>query len=203
MSINLYSSYSDEQLLMSLRNNDSQAFGAIYTRNYRDVYRYLLVLVKVPEKAEDLTHEVFLKIWESWERLTIERNLKSYLLRTAHNKAIDLMRKTATETTLLEQLLQHYKETTITESFNEAVQQQYDALVEEALNSLTPQRKKIYEMSKKEKKSYEEIARELNISSNTVKTHIYQIGTLLRNFIHEKIQFYIFLILALKLFVKN
>src|SRR5262245_56119873 len=140
---------------MSLRNNDSQAFGAIYNRNYRDVYRYLLVLVKVSEIAEDITHEVFLKVWELRNRLTIERSRKSYLLRADHNKAIDTMRKTATETTLMKQLLHYYKEAAVTENFSEAVQQQYDALVEEALNSLTPQRKKIYEMSKKEKKSYE------------------------------------------------
>lgn len=195
MSTGSYATYSDDQLLSGLRNDDSQAFGAIYSRHYRDVYSYLLVLAKVPEVAEDLTHEVFLKIWEYRARLHIERSLKSYLLRTAHNKAIDLMRKIAAETTLMDQLLHHYKATAVTEIVSKSVQYQFDALVEEALGSLTPQRRKIYEMARKEKKSYGEIARELNISPNTVKTHIYQTGAILKTFILEKIQLHILIIL--------
>ena len=108
-----------------------------------------------------------------------------------------MMRKMASETTLMEQLLHHYKTNSSTESITEADRQQFVELVQEALNSLTPQRKKIYEMAKKEKKSHEEIARELNISPNTVKTHMYQTMGLLKEFILEKIHIYIFLALIL------
>lgn len=199
MDIQPYSTYTDDQLLLSLRNDDNLAFGAIYNRYYQDVYRYLLILVKVPEIAEDLTHEVFLKIWEVRNQLTIERSFKGYLLRVSHNKAIDMHRKTAAETTLMDQLLHHYKANATAEYFSETDLKRFDALVEEALRSLTPQRRKIYELSRKEKKSYDEIARELNISRNTVKAHVSQTLALLREFILERAAFSLIMFVIKKL----
>lgn len=199
MDIQSYSSYTDQQLLTSLRNDDNLAFGAIYNRYYKDVYRYLLVLVKVSEIAEDLTHEVFLKIWDVRAQLKIERSFKSYLLRVSHNKAIDMHRKTAAEGTFMDQLLHHYKATSTVEYFSQAELKRFDTLVEEALDSLTPQRRKIYEMSRKEKKSYEEIAQELNISRNTVKAHISQTLSILRDFILERASFSLILLFIKKL----
>jgi RNA polymerase sigma-70 factor (family 1) len=194
-----YSTYTDEQLLIALRNDDSLAFAAIYDRYYRDVYRYLLILVKASEIAEDLTQEVFIKLWDFRNQLKIERSFKSYLLRISHNKAVDMHRKIAAETTLMDQLLRHYQATATNDNFNTTDLKRFDSLVEEALDSLTPQRRKVYEMSKKEKKSYDEIARELHISRNTVKVHIYQTLALLRDFILEKGQFSVILLLIKKL----
>lgn len=77
------------------------AFAAIYKRYYQDVYRYLLILVKVPEIAEDLTHEVFLRIWDRRNQMQIEHSFKSYLLRISHNKAVDMFRKAAAETSYI------------------------------------------------------------------------------------------------------
>jgi RNA polymerase sigma-70 factor (ECF subfamily) len=47
-----------------------------------------------------------------------------------------------------------------------------EIIKEEALELLTPRRRQIFEMSRNEGKSYKEIARELNISSNTVRNHM-------------------------------
>jgi RNA polymerase sigma-70 factor (ECF subfamily) len=199
MGIDSYSTYTDEQLLISLRNDDSLAYAAIYSRYYKEVYQYLLIIVKAPEMAEDLTHEVFLKIWDVRSQLKIDRSFKNYLLRTAHNKAIDMTRKIATESNLLDQLLYHYKVSSVSEGFSQEDLKRFDSLVEEALRKRTPQRRKIYEMSKKEKKSYEEIAQELNISRNTVKAHISQTLALLRTFILERVQLSVILLLIKKL----
>jgi RNA polymerase sigma-70 factor (family 1) len=199
MDIKSSSACTDEQLLMSLRNDDSVAFGAIYDRYYQDVYRYLLILVKVPEMAEDVTHEVFLKIWQVRHQLEIQQSFRSYLLRVGHNKAIDMNRKIAAESSLMNQLLYHYKANSIADNFSEADLKGFNSLIEEALRSITPQRRKVFEMSKKEEKSYEEIAQELNISQNTVKVHMSRTLALLRNFILERIQYSVILVLIKKL----
>lgn len=198
MELTTYSTYTDEQLLAALKKDDSQAFGSIYSRYYPDVHRYLLVLVKVPELAEDLTHEVFIRIWESRQTINITRSFKSYLLRSAHNKAIDFIRKNAAEARFLDQLLHHYKTTAPDENFTPADHQRLDVLVEEALASLTPKRRQVYELSRKEKKSYAEIAQELNISINTVKVHISETLALLREFILDKGEITLVLLLLIR-----
>jgi RNA polymerase sigma factor (sigma-70 family) len=153
----------------------------------------------VPEMAEDLTHEVFLKIWEVRHQLHIERSFKSYLFRVSHNKAVDMHRKIAADNRLMDQLAQHYNASALEDLFSQEDLQQFNALLEQALVSLSPQRRKIYEMSKKEKKSYEQIAQELNISKNTVKAHISQTLALLKEFILEKGQFILVLFIIKKL----
>jgi RNA polymerase sigma factor (sigma-70 family) len=154
----------------------------------------------VPEMAEDLTHEVFLKIWEVRHQLHIERSFKSYLFRVSHNKAIDMHRKIAADNRLMDQLAQHYNAGALEEDlFSQEDLQRFNALFEEALASLSPRRRRIYEMSKKEKKSYEQIGLELNISRNTVKGHISQTLALLKEFILEKGQFALVLFIIKKM----
>ena len=86
------------------------------------------------------------------------------------------------------------------EPFTQEELLRYDKLVGEALNSLSPQRRKIYELCKIDNKTYDEVARELNISSNTVKTHIKQTLALLRTYIRKNADVRILIILVGTLF---
>jgi RNA polymerase sigma-70 factor (family 1) len=195
----LYTTSSDEELLILLRDDDKLAFSEIYDRYYKYVYRYLCVLVKVPEIAEDLSHEAFLKIWEMRQQLKIDRSFKGYLFRLCHNKAVDMHQKIAKEQVLMDRVLQQYNRNPVVEQYSQKQLEQYDALVEEALDSLSPQRRKVFELCKKEKKSYEEVARELNISPNTVKAHMSTILSLLRSFILERREFFLYFLFVMRM----
>jgi RNA polymerase sigma-70 factor (family 1) len=199
MDNNLYATSTDEELLILLRNDDRLAFTAIYDRYNKDVYRYLYILVKVPEIAEDLSHESFLKIWELRHKLKIESSFKGYLFRLCHNKAVDMHQKIAREQALMDRVLQQYQENPVVEEYSQKQLEQYDALVEEALDSLSPQRRKVFELCKKEKKSYEEVARELNISPNTVKAHMSMILSLLRSFILERRELFLYFLFVMRM----
>ncbi|HEY4287767.1 MAG TPA: sigma-70 family RNA polymerase sigma factor [Puia sp.] len=192
------STYTDEQLLAALRKDNSLALGVIYERYYRHVYHFLLTLVKAPDAAEDLTHEVFIKIWDIRRKLRIDRSFKSYLLKVGHSKAIDLLRKMAAEKNVRGQLF--YDSTPTGEGFTEADLNRFAALMDQALDSLTPQRRRLFELCKKQKKSYEEVAGELNISLNTVKAHMSQILALLRDFIFDRWQFSLLFVLLQNFF---
>jgi RNA polymerase sigma factor (sigma-70 family) len=159
----------------------------------------MLTIVKVPDLAEDLVQDVFIKIWDVRSRLEIKQNFRSYLFRVCHNSAVDMNKQIASNHRLFNQLLYHYQLTPELEHYSQAQLLNYDALVEEALNSLSPQRRKVYEMCKKEKKSYEEVARELNISPHTVKAHVTQTLSLLRSYISKNINIYILILLMQKI----
>jgi len=175
------------------------AFGELYDRYRQDVYRYALALVKIPELAEDVVHDVFVKIWEIRHRLEIKQTFRSYLFRVCHNRAIDINKEIAANRNLVDQLLYHYRASHDSEGkYSQEELQRYDELVEEALNSLTPQRRKVYDMCKKEKKSYEEVARELEISPNTVKAHVSQTLALLRQYIRQHVNLSIVIIFLQK-----
>lgn len=171
------------------------AFAELYSRYSHETYNYILTLVKVPDLAEDLVQDVFIKIWDVRERLEIKQNFRSYLFRICHNSAVDMNKKIASSRQLFNQLVYHYQVIPDLEHYSQEELLRYDSLVEEALNSLSPQRRRIYELCRKEKKSYEEVASELGISPNTVKAHVTQTLSLLRSYIskHTKLPLLILL----------
>ena len=200
MGINSYSTYSDSELLVFLRDGDKLAFAEFYNRYHKPVYRYLISLVKVPEIAEDLVHEIFLKLWDIRLKLEIKENFKGYLFWMCHNKAADTTKKLAGERILKNQLLHYYQTLSTVETHTLEQLQRYDNLIEEALNSLSPQRRKVYELCKKQGKSYQEAANELQISTHTVKEHMSYALSALRDFLRQNGEFSFACIVMAQLF---
>lgn len=184
---------------MLLCKDNTLAFAELYGRYRHEIYRYILTLVKVPDIAEDLVQDVFVKIWDVRMRLEIKQNFRSYLFRVCHNSAVDMNKQIASNRRLFDRLLYHYQATPDPEHYSQEALLHYDALVEKALNSLSPQRRRIYEMCKKEKKSYEEVASELGISPHTVKAHITQTLSLLRSYIAKHSNLSILILLVQKI----
>jgi RNA polymerase sigma-70 factor (ECF subfamily) len=85
---------SDQELVARVTTGDSSALDEIYLRHSRPVYSLVLHIVRDPGIAEDVTQEVFLKLWRQSESYNPARGaLGSWLLSVAHNRAIDLMRR--------------------------------------------------------------------------------------------------------------
>lgn len=163
---------SEEELIKLLQKGDKSAFTEIYDRFHKPVYRYLLSMVKVDQYAEDLVHEIFLKLWEIREKLHIKAEFSSYLFRICHNKAVDATRKIAKDRLLKSELLRNYDELTTDQHHSLEELHRFDQLVEQAIDTLPPQRKRVYELCKRGGKSYREVGLELGIAPNTVKDHM-------------------------------
>jgi RNA polymerase sigma-70 factor (ECF subfamily) len=84
----------DQELVARVTTGDPSALDEIYQRHARPVYSLVLHIVRDPGTAEDVTQEVFLKLWRQSESYNPERGaLGSWLLSVAHNRAIDMMRR--------------------------------------------------------------------------------------------------------------
>jgi RNA polymerase sigma-70 factor (ECF subfamily) len=75
---------------------DDRSFERIYAEYVRPVYYAAYAVLKHREDAEDVAHDVFLT-WLGMEDAGQIRNIKDYLLRMAHNKALNLIRKRSRE----------------------------------------------------------------------------------------------------------
>ncbi|MEK7507932.1 MAG: sigma-70 family RNA polymerase sigma factor [Patescibacteria group bacterium] len=72
---------------------DSSAFGLLYDHYQPKIYRFALVKVSHREEAEDLTHQVFLKAWQSIESYQdLGFPFSSWLYRIARNHVVDYYR---------------------------------------------------------------------------------------------------------------
>lgn len=148
--------------------------------------------------AEDTVQDIFIRLWDARSRVNIEKNFRSYLFRACHNRACDINKEVAKNQNLLKELVRYYQPDSDTEEDLSEQAKDYVSLLKNALTELTPQRRRIYEMCKEEKKSYVEVAHELRISPNTVKNHMTQVLDILRKYFrrHSTVFWIIFILLG-------
>ena len=80
---------------------DAEAFGDLYQRYLKLIYKYIYYRVGEQDEAEDLTETVFLKVWETLPRFRVEQaSFKTWLYRIAHNLLVDRHRTRKTMVSL-------------------------------------------------------------------------------------------------------
>lgn len=82
--------------LRQLRGGSLEALETIFLDLRTPVFTVLFRLVRNRELAEDLTQEVFLRLWQSPPEENI-RNPRAWLFRVAHNLALDALRRPGAE----------------------------------------------------------------------------------------------------------
>lgn len=84
---------SDASLVVGLARYQQEALGELYRRHAGAVFGLARRLLADQAKAEEVTQEVFLRLWHQPERFDAERgSLRSYLLAQTHGRAVDLLR---------------------------------------------------------------------------------------------------------------
>jgi RNA polymerase sigma-70 factor (ECF subfamily) len=83
----------DQQLLAAAAAKDQAALGALYDRFSRLLYGIIVAVVRDTDDAEDLLQEVFVQIWRNAGSYQPSLGSpKTWLVRIAHNRAIDMLR---------------------------------------------------------------------------------------------------------------
>ncbi len=165
--------YDDEYCLSKIQEGDEHFFNLIFGKYRNQLFAYLFKVTKSKELAEEIVLDVFLKLWHGREAITEIQNFEAFLYRVAHNKAIDFFRAAKRSSALQQTLWDAMAEAPADDSAdNRLLFKNTDALIKEAINQLSPQRKKVFELRHYEDLSYAEIATNLNLSSNTVRNHL-------------------------------
>lgn len=164
-----------------IKNNDEEALERLYKSTFSTLVNYAHTMTFDYYMAEEAVQDVFLRIWQNRSVLTIRESFKSYIFRSVHNHTLNLKRQ---QRTLKESVNRPTSEELwqfITNNYelNETVieklyAEETDKMVKDVLKNLPDQCRKIFFMSRFEALTNEEIAHKLNLSQNTVKTHIYR-----------------------------
>lgn len=178
--------HTEQSLLDKLKAGKQEAFTELYQKYHRAIYAYLLDFVKSPQLAEDLVHEVFMKIWEIREKLHITASFSSYLYRISHNKAIDALKRIAADDVLRKEMLNWLDPHLLYADTAGDRVKHYEEMYETAIATLSPQRQKVFVLCREEGKTYDEAAAELGISRNTVKEHMVYANRFLRSYFMEQ-----------------
>jgi RNA polymerase sigma-70 factor (family 1) len=163
----------EDRYLQLFISGSEEAFDIIFKRYYEGLLNFAKVLIPYPtDEAEDIVAEMFCSLWHNRKQLTITNTLKAYLYTAVKNRVLDHFRK--------RKIIFHIPEDTDTAA---AGHQQPDHLlmykditvkIQHLINQLPPQMKLVFQLNRYEGFSYEEIAGLLNISVNSVKTHMFR-----------------------------
>ena len=180
--------YSDQLLVSELKNHNEKAFRSLFDLYYQDIYGYSMSLLKSKELAEENVQDVFLKVWLHRENLNLEQSFKSYLFTIARNQAFNLLNE-ATNDAILKEEIFYESQKSYDQGDYSIREADCKKLKKQAIKQLPPKRKKIFKMSRKEGKTYEEISQELGISVNTVKSQMSKALESIRQFfkVHDGI----------------
>jgi RNA polymerase sigma-70 factor (ECF subfamily) len=84
---------SDEELIKKYLKGDEKSLEVLIKRYLKPIYSFSFSFVLNQQDAEDLTQEIFLKMWRNLKKFKKEKNFKSWLFTIAKNTCFDFLRK--------------------------------------------------------------------------------------------------------------
>jgi RNA polymerase sigma-70 factor (ECF subfamily) len=154
----------------SSRSGDSSAFSYLFKKYYKPLYHFAGRFVKDIQIAEQISQSVFVDLWVKRQHLEIRSSFKSYLYQMTRNLSLNHLKK-AVKTIPLENA-QNFQEKAEKNPENILVEKEFQLAVHQAIEKLPAQCRQVYIMKRYDHLKSDEIARILNISVNTVKTHM-------------------------------
>jgi RNA polymerase sigma-70 factor (ECF subfamily) len=174
-----------EKLLAAIAEGDEAAFKVLFEMYREKLFRYMLKITKSTKIAEEIVLDVFLKLWMGRELLKEIKDLDAFLYRVAYNKAIDFFRMAARERKLKKVIHEKMENSSEKEADHRILDNEYQLIVEKAIAQLSPQRRLIFNLSRIEGLSHEEIAQQLQLSKNTVRNTIAETLKSIRHYLQQ------------------
>ncbi|WP_337941694.1 RNA polymerase sigma-70 factor [Parabacteroides sp.] len=158
----------DASYIKELVLGSHDAFKKLFMNYFPKVKYFVCHLIKSESIAEELAQDVFMKIWERREDLETIESFNSYVYRMAKNIALNYLRRKYLEDSYLEE----YEGETESTIEGDLYVREMELLEQLTVSRMPPKRKAIYEMSRKDGLTNDEIATRMGISKKTVENHL-------------------------------
>lgn len=171
---------SEQEALQKLKEGDEECFRHIYDQYQRRLYGIAFKYLKSKQMAEDAVHDVFIKLWNHRRELDENGSLKGFLFTSVKNHVLNMIRdrnrdvKKNQKYATLKPVKKNNTEAKIT-------LENYQRVFEAGLEELPKGKRKIFNMKMERDVSNKDIAQELDISVNTVKSQYYKASQFIKN----------------------
>ena len=157
--------------VQNIQPTDEQAFEKLFRAQYPTLCGYARKYVEDIDQAEEIVQEMFFNFWQKKEKVEINISLEAYLFRSVRNACLNYLKHL--------KIREEYRLAT-NDEIRKKEQEVHDHVValelreriENVIDQLPPERKKIFKMSRYEEMKYKEIAEKLNLSIKTVEVQM-------------------------------
>ena len=159
------------ELLYAIATGSQDAFCSLFKQLKDKVFSFALHFTHSSFIAEEITQEVFMKLWVSRVSLAEVKNIEAWIMTVTKNLCFNHLKKKAVE--LKTKIILAQKEAGFEMNVDDYVfYKDQLGILKLAMDQLSPQQRTIFRLNREEGLKNEEIARQLNITPNTVKTHM-------------------------------
>lgn len=163
--------FSDADLALLFMKGEDAAFNEIYDRYSKLLYLFAYNKLRDENEAMDVVHDVFVWILNNREKFVLKTSLSSYLYKSVLNKIFDIFRHQATIKKYIEQG-DHFIEIDSIETDYLIREKDIAEMIEQEIAAMPAKMREVYLLKFKHYLSSKEVAAQLNISENTVNTHL-------------------------------
>ena len=171
---------SDNLLAIRIRDDNKDAFKSLYDRYSRKLYYFSLKYLCNNDEAEELVQSVFINIWEHRGSLNESMSVKNYIYRSAVNYIYNYIKKKAVRMRFIESEIQK-GETLSNHTYEQVFFHDLERSVNAIVGTLPSQQQKIFQLSRYEGLTHEEIAKKLDLSVRTVENQVFRALKVIRN----------------------
>ena len=171
--MDLTNKITDQDLVTRIQQNEKFAFRQLFTRYAPRLYKFSYSYLKSKEDVEELIQNVFLTIWLKRNTIDTTKNIRAFIYKITINAIYDLIRKRKIEhafknRTLLNNTGFEYQ------TWNMVVKNELQQNVYKLVDHLPEQQQRVFNLSKMEGYTNDEIAIKLGLSKRTVENHLYK-----------------------------
>lgn len=159
-----------EEVFAKIKNGDQGAFEQVFRMFYMPLCDYAVMILGDQAEAEDVVQDLFTYLWRSRQEVRVQESVKSYLFTSVRFRALNVLKHKMIERKHGASLMA-FIEDLQNSGYSEEEMQRVEQ-IKEVLQTLPAQCRTVFTMSCLDGKKYKEIADELGISVNTVKSHV-------------------------------
>ena len=161
----------ERELVKDLVKGDQNAFNLLYQKYSSLIYQKIFLMTKYEHIADELLQDIFLKIWSNRANINPDKSFKAWLYTIAQNVVYDYYRKLANDKKMQDYFIESFANL-YSETEDYLLNKERNAILNAALETLSPKRREIFKLCKFEDKSYKEVADILQISPSTVSNQL-------------------------------
>lgn len=157
------------ELLRRLRAGDEEAYGTIYRTWYEPMRRIAERMLRDNDAAEEVVQDVMLELWRRREQLVFEGSPQAYLFQSTRNRSLNRLRRARVES-------RDDFDTDTLPAHNaadaNAFGNEMHAAFLEAVASLPPRCRQVFELNRVRGLRYSEVAEELGVTVKAVEAQM-------------------------------
>jgi RNA polymerase sigma-70 factor, Bacteroides expansion family 1 len=174
-----------------LQRGNQRLFNQLFADYYVNLCRFAYTYLKDNDISEEIVQEVFITLWEQRATLEIYTSIRSFLYTSVKNRSLNHIRSIQTRIRHEDEYARE-QASKVGHIINFCEREELSYLVDAAIDELPEQCRTIFELSRKQNLTYNEIAQKLDISPKTVEN---QMGIALKK-LRSKLSPYLATIIA-------